>query len=96
MSTHANALIDEEAGTMPPVQGQSPLQRHFVDERRAFDFAGGDARGNRNREQELLALGGIRRLYWLALGAGETHTATEIALWWQQCQPLHQLDELIR
>lgn len=72
------------------------LELHFVDELSAYAAAGGDASGNRDQLRELLALGGIRRIYWLALGAGETKTATEIAEWWRDCAPLHNLGETIR
>ncbi|MBL0563135.1 hypothetical protein JD550_20095 [Aeromonas hydrophila] len=45
---------------------------------------------------ELLALGAIRSIYWLALGQGETPLATEIGDWWKECAPLHGLGEVIR
>ncbi|RQM71322.1 hypothetical protein EHZ82_06685 [Aeromonas hydrophila] len=45
---------------------------------------------------ELLALGAIRSIYWLALGQGETALATEIGDWWKECAPLHGLGEVIR
>ena len=46
--------------------------------------------------QELLALGAIRAVYWLALGGGEVALATEIAEWWADCEPLHGLGETIK
>lgn len=45
---------------------------------------------------ELLALGAIRSIYWLALGQGDTSLATEIGDWWKECAPLHGLGEVIR
>lgn len=45
---------------------------------------------------ELLALGAIRSIYWLALGQGETELAIEIGNWWEECAPLHGLGEVIR
>ncbi|MGL6317548.1 hypothetical protein [Aeromonas hydrophila] len=47
-------------------------------------------------EPELLALGAIRAIYWLALGQGETTLANEIGNWWEECAPLHGLGEVIR
>ncbi|WAF68496.1 hypothetical protein NRK98_00040 [Aeromonas dhakensis] len=45
---------------------------------------------------ELLALGAIRAVYWLALGGGEVALAREIAEWWADCEPLHGLGETIK
>ncbi|MGU5680594.1 hypothetical protein [Aeromonas allosaccharophila] len=46
-------------------------------------------------EPELLALGAIRAIYWLALGQGDTALANEIGNWWEECAPLHGLGEVI-
>ncbi|MCE9944997.1 hypothetical protein [Aeromonas rivipollensis] len=45
---------------------------------------------------ELLALGAIRAVYWLALGSGEVALAREIAEWWADCAPIHGLGETIK
>ncbi len=45
---------------------------------------------------ELLALGAVRAVYWLALGGGQVALAREIAEWWADCQPLHGLGETIK
>lgn len=45
---------------------------------------------------ELLALGAVRAVYWLALGGGQVALAREIAEWWADSQPLHGLGEAIK
>ena len=45
---------------------------------------------------ELLALGAIRAVYWLALGSSEVALAREIAEWWADCAPIHGLGETIK
>ncbi|GKQ98879.1 hypothetical protein [Aeromonas hydrophila] len=87
-----------EAGPahMQPSAPVSPLTKHLqaaVDE---FATSGCDAKRNRNITQELLALGAIRAVYWLALGSNEVALAKEIAEWWAECEPLHGLGETIR
>lgn len=60
-----------------------------------FGSAGSDRAGNRDQVRELLALGGIRQIYWLLLADGAVTPAREIAEWWQQSAPLHQLGDVI-
>lgn len=43
-----------------------------------------------------MALGGMRRLYWLALGEGKTALATEIQDWWKAEADTHEQGELIK
>ena len=45
---------------------------------------------------ELLALGAIRAVYWLALGSGEVALAREISEWWASRNPIHRLGETIK
>jgi hypothetical protein len=45
---------------------------------------------------ELLALGAIRAVYWLAVASAELALAKEIAEWWAKCEPLHGLGETIK
>lgn len=49
-----------------------------------------------SESNELLALGAIRAIYYLALGQGDTPLATEIGDWWKECAQLHGLGEVIR
>ncbi|MGU5794641.1 hypothetical protein ACV1DW_17595 [Aeromonas hydrophila] len=49
-----------------------------------------------NTDEQLLALGAVRAVYWLALGGGEVALAKEIAEWWAECEPLHGLGETIK
>lgn len=95
------ALLDEdyidddcigEAGA--PQHG--PLTTHWLAARAEFIAAGGEARGNRDVCRELLALGAVRAVYWLALGQGDTPLAREMGDWWRECAPLHGLGETIQ
>ncbi|WP_421284816.1 hypothetical protein [Aeromonas veronii] len=47
-------------------------------------------------DEQLLALGSIRAVYWLAVGSAELALAKEIAEWWAECEPLHGLGETIK
>lgn len=47
-------------------------------------------------DEQLLALGSIRAVYWLALGSNDVALAREIAEWWADCEPLHGLGETIK
>lgn len=85
---------DEEGPAMVPTHG--PLVTHWLAARAEFIAAGGEARGDRNITRELLALGAVRSVYWLALGQGETALAREIGDWWHECAPLHGQGEVIQ
>lgn len=87
----------EEGPThMQPPAPVSPLTKHWEAAQEEFNTSGGDAILTRNIAQELLALGAIRAMYWLALGSGEVALAREIAEWWADCEPLHGLGETIK
>ncbi len=79
---------------MQPPAPVSPLTKHWQAAADEFDNSGSDA--TRNITQELLALGAVRAVYWLALGGGEVALAREIAEWWADCEPLHGLGETIK
>jgi len=85
---------DEEGSAMAPTHG--PLVTHWLAARAEFIAAGGEARGDRDSARELLALGAVRSVYWLALGQGETALAREIGDWWRECAPLHGQGEVIQ
>lgn len=85
---------DEEGPAMAPTHG--PLVTHWLAARAEFIAAGGEARGDRDITQELLALGAVRSVYWLALGQGDTALAKEIGDWWKECAPLHGQGEVIQ
>ncbi|MDU7578867.1 hypothetical protein [Aeromonas sp.] len=85
---------DEEGPAMAPTHG--PLVTHWLAARAEFIAAGGEARGDRDIAQELLALGAVRSVYWLALSQGETALAREIGDWWRECAPLHGQGEVIQ
>ncbi len=85
---------DEEGPAMTPTHG--PLVTHWLAARAEFIAAGGEARGDRDIARELLALGAVRSVYWLALGQGETALAREIGDWWRECAPLHGQGEVIQ
>lgn len=87
----------EEGPThMQPPAPVSPLTKHWEAAQGEFNTSGCDAKRNRNIAKELLALGAIRAVYWLALGGGEVVLAREIAEWWADCEPLHGLGETIK
>lgn len=81
---------------MQPPAPVSPLTKHWEAAQQEFNASGSDATRNRNITQELLSLGAIRAVYWLALSGGEVALAREIAEWWADCQPLHGLEETIK
>lgn len=93
-----DALGTTEAGPahMQPPAPVSPLTKHWEVELEEFNTSGSDACRNRDITRELLALGAIRAVYWLALGAAEVALAKEIAEWWAECEPLHGLGETIK
>lgn len=86
---------DEELeSAAAPVHSQ--LTAHWLAARAEFISAGGEARGDRDLYRELLALGAVRSVYWLALGQGDTALAREIGDWWRECAPLHGQGEVIQ
>ena len=91
-----DALGTAEAGPahMQPPAPVSQLTKHWDAARAEYDqarvlWADLDA-------SELLALGAIRAVYWLAMGSSEVALAREIAEWWADCAPIHGLGETIR
>lgn len=74
----------------------SQLTKHWLAAVDEFASTGSDTMRNRKVTKELLALGAIRALYWLALGAAEVTLAKDIAEWWAECEPLHGLGETIK
>ncbi|GJA55279.1 hypothetical protein KAM348_27020 [Aeromonas caviae] len=92
--------IDELGGAesgpahMQPPAPVSQLAKHWEAARTEYEqarvlWADLDA-------SELLALGAVRAVYWLALGSGEVALAREIAEWWAGCETLHGLGETIK
>ncbi|MFC5705435.1 hypothetical protein [Aeromonas eucrenophila] len=93
-----DTLGTTEAGPthMQPPAPVSPLTKHWEVAQEEFNSSGCDAKRNRDITRELLALGAIRAVYWIALGCGEVTLAREIAVWWEECEPLHGLGETIK
>lgn len=91
------SLDDDMAG--PPALAEQPPRHRLIMQfdacRREFDSAGGEARHSRDVVRELLALGGIRQLYWLLCADGCASEAATVATWWQQTAPLHRLGDTI-
>lgn len=89
----------DEAGSHAEPAPKHRLMAHFEDELRAYSASiirdvyqiGAYSVTRRG----YLALGGIRRIYWLALGQGETTIATYIANWWAEHHNEHGLGVLI-
>ncbi|MFR9705073.1 hypothetical protein ACL00O_21665, partial [Aeromonas sanarellii] len=67
--------VDEEFTGESEPNPRSKLASHWLAARAEFIAAGGETRGDRNISQELLALGAVRSVYWLALGQGDTALA---------------------
>lgn len=96
--------IDEQGGAeagpahMQPPAPVSQLTKHWQTAQYEFTCALVDSDSLRNRQvtRELLALGAIRAVYWLAVGSAELALAKEIAEWWAECEPLHGLGENIK
>lgn len=84
---------DEDTETGEPDQPKSGLWLHWQSYR--ADYIGASNATYGTDAAEVLALGAIRSIYWLALGQGETPLATEIGDWWKECAPLHGLGEVI-
>lgn len=91
-------LAEMESGPehMRAPEPVSKLTKHWEVAQEEFNTSGSDAKRNRNITQELLALGAIRAVYWLAVGSAELALANEIAEWWADCEPLHGLGETIK
>ncbi|WP_235660920.1 hypothetical protein [Aeromonas veronii] len=79
---------DDEADTAEPNQPKGQLYIHWLAYR--AEYLAVDV------GPDLLTLGSIRAIYWLAIGQGDTTLATEIGDWWEECAPLHGLGEVIR
>lgn len=96
------APLDDQGATeagpahMQPPAPVCPLAKHWEAAKEEFSTSGSDATRNRNITQELLALGAIRAVYWLALGSGGVMLAREIAEGWADCEPLHGLGVTIK
>lgn len=97
VTSSPDAQLDDNSGddddTAEPDQPKSGLYMSWLVYRAEFIEASGCPRTDAD---ELLALGAIRSIYWLALGQGDTALATEIGDWWVECAPLHGLGEVIR
>jgi len=80
-----------EAGPahMQPPAPVSQLTKHWQAARTEYIAIGSGV-------SELLALGAIRALYWLACASAELALAKEIAEWWADRAPLHGLGETIK
>lgn len=95
-----DALGTTEAGPahMQPPAPVSQLTKHWQTAQDEFTCAlvDSDSLLNRQVTRELLALGAIRAVYWLAVGSAELALAKEIAEWWADCEPLHGLGENIK
>ena len=89
-TSRPDALLDDDSGDDEgtPDQRRSSLHMHWLTYRAEYLAVDVDP--------ELLALGAIRSIYWLALSQGDTELATEIGDWWEECAPLHGLGEVIR
>lgn len=84
-------LAEMESGPahMRAPEPVSQLAKHFafsVDAvKRADEFS----------QEETLLMGGIRTLYWLALGQGDTALARDIGDWWFENAQKYGLREII-
>lgn len=87
--------LDEAGSHVAPAPRHS-LMTHFEDELRTYQRAIGYQSGYLDCLNTFLALGGIRRIYWLALAKGETSIAIYIANWWAAHHTEHNLGELIK
>lgn len=86
----------DEAGSHAEPAPRNSLMVHFEDELRTYHRAIGCQSGYLDALNSLLALGGIRRIYWMALAKGETSIAIYIANWWAAHHTEHNLGELIK
>lgn len=102
VTSNPAALLDdnsgEEDGGIEPVAGpvHNQLTTHWLAARAEFIAAAKKYPRHRDIENELLALGAVRSVYWLALGQGATTLAREMSDWWSECAPLHGLGETIK
>lgn len=81
---------DTECGELPR---QAQLTTHWLIERAEYLLL--SRAEHRHATRELLTLGSIRAIYWLALGQGETPLVTEIGDWWKEMASQHGLGETI-
>lgn len=90
-----DALGTTEAGPahMQPSAPVSQLTKHWEAAKAEFERT---SECPRTEVDELLALGAIRAVYWLAVGSADLPLAKEIAEWWADCEPLHGLGETIQ
>jgi len=92
-----DVALQNEAG--PVALQEHPKQHRFMLQFEAcvmeFHSATGTAVRQRNRVQELLALGAIRQLYWNLVADGVVTEAATVANWWKENHSKHQLGELI-
>ena len=88
--------VDEVELEHAAAPAHSQLTGHWLAARAEFISAGGEASNSRDIPRELLALGAVRSVYWLALGQGDAALAREIGEWWRECAPLHGLGETIK
>ncbi|RSM31238.1 hypothetical protein [Aeromonas salmonicida] len=90
-----DALGTTEAGPahMQPPAPVSQLTKHWEAAKAEFERT---SECPRTEVDELLALGAIRAVYWLAVGSAELALDNEIAEWWADCEPLHGLGETIK
>ncbi|WP_429076397.1 hypothetical protein [Aeromonas hydrophila] len=80
---------DDEADSGEPDQPKSGLWLHWLGYRADYLTRG------QSESTELLAMGSIRAIYWLALAIDDVQLAIEIREWWEECAPLHGLGEVI-
>lgn len=91
LETPINELAEMESGPayMRAPEPVSQLAKHFafsVDAvKRAAEFS----------QEETLLMGGIRTLYWLELGQGDTALARDIGDWWFENAQKYGLREVI-
>jgi hypothetical protein len=78
---------------MQPPAPVSQLTKHWEAAKAEFERT---SECPRTEVDELLALGAIRAVYWLAVGSDDLPLAKEIAEWWADCEPLHGLGETIK
>ncbi|MFG0835473.1 hypothetical protein ACF8OI_18375 [Aeromonas bivalvium] len=98
LAAPGDELGGAEAGPahMQPPAPVSQLTRHWEVAKTEFESSGNNDLNTRSAVTELLALGAIRAVYWLAVGSAELALAKEIAEWWADCEPLHGLGETIK
>lgn len=81
----------EEAG--PAELAEKPKRHRLMIQFEACVIEFNAAKDSNDRQTELLALGGARQIYWLLLAAGNTDYAKDIAAWWKDAAPKHNLSK---